>query len=157
MSFIIRNFEEKDLPHLAELKGIFEDELGWKPSEGYLEEFSKVVLGICRKDPNLIKVVVIDDRLIGYCISTSRLHSYEGIVLDITSDSAYVWDIFITKVHRRQGIGQKLLDEVISYLKEIGKRRVFLVVNHWNEDGKKFFERNNFRLWGYFLNKEISS
>jgi len=157
MSFTIRNFEEKDLPQLVELKKIFEDELGWKPSEGYLEEFSKVVLGICKNDPNLTKVVVIDDRLVGYCISTSRLHSYEGIVLDITSDSAYLWDMFLMKEHRRQGIGQKLLNEVTSYLKEIGKRRVFLIVNRWNEDGKKFFERNGFRLWGYFLNKETLS
>ena len=140
MSSTIRNFEERDLHQLVELKRIFENELGWEPTKEYLEEFRKVVLGIHQRDPNLVKVAVIDDDLIGYCISSNQLHSYQGIVLDITFDSAYIWDMFIMHEYRRKGIGEKLLNEAISYLKEIGKQRVCLIVNYWNEGGKKFLK-----------------
>jgi len=155
MSLVIRPFNKEDLPRLVELRRMFEIELGWKPPNEYLEEFSKVVLGIYERDPNLIKVAEIDDDLIGYCIATDRLHSYEGVVLDITRDSAYIWDVFILNGYRRHGVGKRLLDEVILHLKRIGKRRVCLIINYWNEGGKKFFERNGFELWGYLLNKEI--
>ena len=129
--------------------------MGWDPTKEYLEEFRKVVLGIHQRVPNIVKVAVIDDNLIGYCISNNQLHSYNGVVLDITLDSAYIWDMFIVHKYRSKGIGEKLLNETISYLKEIGKQRVFVIVNYWNEEGRKFFERNGFKLYGYFLNKEI--
>jgi hypothetical protein len=52
VSFIIRNFEERDLHQLVELKRIFENELGWDPAKEYLEEFRKVVLGMYQRNPN---------------------------------------------------------------------------------------------------------
>lgn len=154
-SFAITNFQEELLSKLIDLKKICEKESGWEPPSGYIEEFSKVVLGICRKDANLVKVALVNDELVGYCISVKDLHSYEGVVFDVTWRSAYIWDIFVLKTHRRRGIGEALLNETITYLKSIGKDKVGLLVNYRNNIAKRFFEHRGFKPWSRFLIKNI--
>jgi len=155
MSIIIRKFESKDSGELRRLKTLFEQELQWSPPEIFIEEFLKVVAGISKKDPELVKLAVVDGEVVGYCIAAKDLHSYEGFVLDITMDSAYIWDMYVLKDSRNEGTGKRLLDNMIQYLKNVGKKNVFLIVNVWNEDGKKFYEANDFKTWGYFLRRQI--
>jgi len=153
--YVIVNFKEELLSKLIGLKKTCERESGWEPPSGYVEEFSKIVLGICRKDANLVKVALVDDKLVGYCISVKDLHSYEGVVFDVTWRSAYIWDFFVLKTHRKRGIGEALLNETITYLKSIGKDKVGLLVNYRNNIAKRFFENRGFKLWSRFLVKSI--
>ena len=155
MPTILRSFEIKDSEELKRLKTLFEQEMQWSPSTTFIEEFIKIVAGISKKDSALVKLAVVDDKVVGYCIATKDLHTYEGVVLDVTMDSAYIWDMYVLKNFRHKGIGKQLLDTMIQYLKSIGKKNVFMIVNVWNEDGKKFYERNGFRTWGYFLRRQI--
>jgi len=154
-SFVVRDSEEEDLTALVDLKRISERELNWEPPEEYLEEFAKIVQGICERDKSLVKVAVANGELVGYCISVKDLHSYDGVVLDITMDSAYIWDLFVRKEHHRKGIGSRLLEEAIQHLKSIGKARCYLSVNYWNEEGKGFWEKKGFTLRGYLLEKRL--
>ncbi len=154
-SFVVRDSEEDDLIKLVDLKRISERELDWEPPEGYLEEFSKIVQGIRKKDKSLVKVAEVDGELVGYCISVKDLHSYDGVVLDITMDSAYLWDLYVHKQHRMKGIGTRLLEEAIQHLKSIGKARCYLLANYWNEEGKAFWEKKSFTLRGYLLEKRL--
>jgi len=55
-SFVVRDSTEEDLAKLFNMKRISEQELGWEPPEAYLEEFSKIVQGIRKRDKSLIKV-----------------------------------------------------------------------------------------------------
>lgn len=154
-SFVVADFKEKFLSKLIGLKKIYEKESGWEPPSDYFEEFSKIVLGICRKEANLVKLALVNDELVGYCISVKDLHSYEGVVFDVTWRSAYIWDIFVLKTHRRKGIGEALLNEAITYLKSIGKDKVGLLVNYRNNIAKRFFEKRGFKPWSRFLVKHI--
>jgi len=151
----IRNLEEADLPAILNLKKAYELELGWKPPDGYFDEFLKILQGIRKGDPGLIKVAVVKDKIVGYCISVSNLHCYDGVVLDITMDSAYIWELFVLREYRGKGIGRRILEETLKHLESIGKRNVFLIVNYWNDRGRKFFEKMGFRFWGYFLIKRL--
>lgn len=104
--------------------------MGWDPPQGYLDECVKTVLGIHQQDPNLAKVAVIEDKIVGYCMLVKRLHNHEGVVMDITWDSTYIWDLFVAKEHRNKGIGTALLNDAIAYSREIGCDKTGLLVNY---------------------------
>ncbi|MDH7478280.1 MAG: GNAT family N-acetyltransferase, partial [Candidatus Bathyarchaeota archaeon] len=131
--FRISSLTKEEVPQLRELKKLCEIESGWNPPEEYLEEWVKVVLGIYNQDINLVKVALDDEKVIGYCISVKRLHSYDGVVMDITWRSAYIWDLFVLKEYRNMGIGTALLNDAIAYLKSTGVDKVGLLMNYWNE------------------------
>jgi len=154
-SFVVRDSEEEELAKLVNMKRISERELGWEPPEEYLEEFSKIVRGIRKRDKSLVKVAEADGELVGYCIAVKDLHSYDGVVLDITMDSAYLWELYVPKQLHRKGIGTKLLEETIQHLKSIGKTRCYLTENYWNEEGKAFWDKKGFTLRGYLLEKRL--
>jgi GNAT superfamily N-acetyltransferase len=154
-SFFVRDSEDEDLIKLVNMKRISEQELNWDPPEEYMEEFSKIVQGIRKKDKSLVKVAEANGELVGYCIAVKDLHSYDGVVLDITMDSAYLWELYVLKQHHRKGIGTKLLEETILHLKAIGKTRCYLTENNWNEEGKAFWDRKGFTLRGYLLEKRL--
>ena len=97
----------------------------------------------------------MDEKIVGYCISVKRLHNYEGVVMDVTWNSAYIWDLFVIKQCRNMGIGTALLNDAIAYLKSIGVDKVGLLVNYWNENAKKLFEKSGFKLWSHFLIKRF--
>lgn len=129
--------------------------MGWDPPQGYLDEWVKTVLGIHQQDPNLAKVAVIEDKIVGYCMLVKRLHNHEGVVMDITWDSTYIWDLFVAKEHRNKGIGTALLNDAIAYSREIGCDKTGLLVNCWNETAKKLFEKVGFRLCSYYFVKRF--
>lgn len=153
--FKIGSFNREKVPEPERLKKLNEIETGWDPPQEYLEEWVKAVLGICRQDLNLVKVASIDEEIVGYCISVKRLHNYEGVVMDVTWKSAYIWDLFVLKEYRNMEIGTALLNDAISYLKSIGADKVGLPVNYWNKNAKMLVEKLGFKLWSYFLVKKL--
>ena len=153
----MRDATKEDLAKLVNMKRISEQELDWEPPEEYLKEFSKIVQGIRKRDKSLVKVAEANGELVGYCIAVKDLHSYDGVVLDITMDSAYLWELYVPRQLHRKGIGTKLLEEAIQHLKSIGKTRCYLSENYWNEEGKAFWKKKGFTLRGYLLEKQLRS
>jgi ribosomal protein S18 acetylase RimI-like enzyme len=153
--FKIKSFTRKQVSGLEKLQKMFEIEMGWDPPKEYLQEWVKAVLGIHQQDPNLTKIAVIDEKIVGYCISVKSLHNYEGVVMDVTWNSAYIWDLFVLKECRNMGIGTALLDDAIAYFKSIGVDKVGLLVNYRNENAKKLFEKLGFKLLNYYLVKRF--
>jgi len=151
--FKIKSFPREQASELEKLQKICEIEMGWDPPQEYLEEWVKAVLGIHQQDSNLVKIAVIDEKIVGYCISVKRLHNYEGVVMDVTWNSAYIWDLFVLKQCRNMGIGTALLNDAIIYLKSIGCDKVGLLVNYRNENAKQLFEKLGFKLLNYYLVK----
>ena len=125
--FRIKSFTREQVSELEKLKKICEIEMGWDPPQEYLEEWGKAVLGINDQDPSLVKIAVMDEKIVGYCISVKRLHNYAGVVMDVTWNSAYIWDLFVLKQCRKIGIGTALLNDAVVYLESIGIDKVGLV------------------------------
>jgi ribosomal protein S18 acetylase RimI-like enzyme len=151
----IESLREKQIPELKELKQLCEIESGWNPPQEYLEEWVKVVLGVYHQDPCLVKVALIDKKVVGYCISVKKLHSYEGVVMDVTWKSAYIWDLFVLKEYRNKGIGAALISDTIAYLKSIDVEKVGVLVNYGNDNAKRLFEKLGFKLWSQFFVKKL--
>jgi len=153
--FKIESLKKEQISELKELQRLCEIESGWNPPQEYLDEWVKIVLGIHHHDPLLVKVALIGEEVVGYCISVKKLHSYDGVVMDVTWKSAYIWDLFVLKKNRNMGIGTALINDAVAYLKSIGVDKVGLLVNYWNENAKKLFEKLGFKLWGHFLMKSL--
>jgi len=153
--FRIESFTREKAPELKELKKLCETEMGWIPPQEYLEEWIRAVIGISNQDSNLVKMAVVNEKIVGYCISVKKLHNYDGVVMDVTWKSAYIWDLFVLKEHRNIGIGTAFLNDAIAYLKSIGADKVGLLVNYWNQDAKRLFERLGFKVWSHFLVKRF--
>jgi len=153
--FEIKSFTTEQASELEKLQKICEIEMGWDPPEEYLKEWVKTVLGIYKQDANLVKIAVMDKKIVGYCISVKKLHNYEGVVMDVTWKSAYIWDLFVLQPYRNMGIGTALLNDAFAYLKSIGCDKVGLLVNYRNENAKKLFEKLGFKLWSYYLVKRF--
>jgi ribosomal protein S18 acetylase RimI-like enzyme len=151
----IAPFKKRQISELKELKRLCEIETGWSPPQEYLDEWVKVVLGINNQDPYLVKVALVGQKIVGYCIAVKRLHSYDGVVLDITWNSAYIWDLFVLKEHRNKGVGTALISDAIAYLKSIGIDKVGVLVNYWNDHAKRLFKKLGFKLWSHFLVKRL--
>ncbi|MEM2250202.1 MAG: GNAT family N-acetyltransferase [Candidatus Bathyarchaeia archaeon] len=151
----IFNFTEEQIQELRTLKKLCDTELGWEPPQEYLDEWAKAVLGISHHDKNLVKTACINGKIIGYCVAVKKLHNYEGVVMDITWKTAYIWDLYVAKEYRNIGVGTALLENAIAYLKSIGVEKVGLLVNYWNENAKKLFEKLGFKLWSYFMVKRL--
>ncbi|MBS7635938.1 GNAT family N-acetyltransferase [Candidatus Bathyarchaeota archaeon] len=151
----ICNLAEQQIQELKTLKKLCETELGWEPPEEYLDEWVKAVLGIIRHDQNLVKIAYTNGKIVGYCVAVKKLHNYEGVVMDITWKTAYIWDLYVAKEYRNRGVATALIENAIAYLKSIGIEKVGLLVNYWNENAKKLFEKLGFKLWSHFLVKKL--
>ena len=102
-----------------------------------------------------MKVALVGQKIVGYCIAVKKLHSYDGVVLDITWNSAYIWDLFVLKEHRNKGVGTALISDAIAYLKSIGIDKVGVLVNYRNDHAKRLFKKLGFKLWSHFLVKRL--
>jgi ribosomal protein S18 acetylase RimI-like enzyme len=153
--FKIEPIKEEKISELLELQRLCEIESGWDPPQEYLEEWIKAVLGIHNHDPCLVKIALINEKIIGYCISVKRLHNYDGVVMDVTWKSGYIWDLFVLKEYRNMGIGTAFINDAVAYFKSIGIDKIGLLVNYRNENAKKLFEKLGFKLWSHFLVKRL--
>jgi len=153
--FKIESLTERQISELKELQQLCELELGWTPPQEYLEEWVKIVLGLCNQDRCLVRAALVDEKVVGYCISVKTLHNYDGVVMDVTWKSAYIWDLFVLKEYRNKGIGTALISDAMAYLKTIGFEKVGLLVNYRNENAKKLFEQLGFKLYSNFVVKKL--
>lgn len=96
--------------------------------------FSKASLTKWLKDPkdDILLVVRKNDVPVGMCmVLTFR-------------DWSFCVGLFMEKKYRRIGLGKKLLEEATRRLKEKGVESMMLLVDAKNEDGTKFYEKENF-------------
>jgi GNAT superfamily N-acetyltransferase len=68
----------------------------------------------------------------------------------------YLDDLVITEKWRRQGIGSRLLDRVVSYGLEKDARQIRWQVLDWNEPAIKMYEKVKARFDGEWLNCYLS-
>lgn len=87
------------------------------------------------QQPNWVFAWVCEDanEIIGAAVCYLRYSTWKGITL-------YLEDLIVTQSKRRNGVGSKLLDEVILFAKQKGYSRVSWQVLDWNTDAIDFYE-----------------
>jgi ribosomal protein S18 acetylase RimI-like enzyme len=68
-----------------------------------------------------------------------------------------LYDILVDPTHREHGVGRKLLDATLAFLKERGAPRVVLSTAERNEPAQRLFEKAGFRRTMIEMTRELSS
>ncbi len=152
MQITIRQMEEADVPEVIR---------GWNRSlpQDQVDEarFKDVILNDPNYERDAVLVAISDGKVIGFICSVTR----EGVLgadnkgRPYEKDNGYLKGIFVLEEFRRQGIGTRLLDRAIEYIKSKGKkimkvitytgRYFFPGVNLEYEAAVKFFEVKGFQ------------
>lgn len=64
------------------------------------------------------------------------------------SDSGEIFGIYIDSEHLGQGLGTKLMQYILNFLKEKGYQNALLWVLTSNENSRRFYEKNGWKLEG---------
>ena len=83
-------------------------------------------------DTSYARAAVTDGRLVGYMLAV------------MIPDEAHLGNLAVHPDGRRQGVAQRLLDDLLAECHRIGVRRVTLEVRESNENARKFYNKNEF-------------
>jgi ribosomal protein S18 acetylase RimI-like enzyme len=93
------------------------------------------------EDPRQIQIADHNGVLLGYLICQKTVTT----PLDMGYKWSYISDIYIRPTHRRRGLGKRLLQTTLEYLKSIGSEHIRLAVWHRNEPAIRLYEELGFR------------
>ena len=96
----------------------------------------KSIYDTCEEEHSIVLVVEKDENIVGYCIAYSVL------------DEAEIARIAVDKSFRRQGIGQRLLEQLVQICKEKEILHLMLEVREGNDTARAFYRANGFDIDG---------
>ncbi len=76
-----------------------------------------------------------NDTVIGMALCYYRFSTWEG-------KSLHLEDLVVKEAYRNKGVGKKLYDQVMTFGKENGVKRVEWVVLDWNKNAIAFYEKS---------------
>ena len=150
----IREMESKDYPEIDRLmKELHELHVKGRPDlyteleHPYSrEEFEKIV-----SDPEIIAILAEEKSVvIGLCIGTLRKKS--GMV---EMKTMYIEDLIVDRNFRGKGIASQLYEEMEERGRNTGAKRLDLMVWEFNNDAKRFYEKQGMRPQRYIYEKEL--
>lgn len=109
--------------------------------------FKKTIEEVCKYDGK-IYLAKDSDRIVGLIvglINNEEIHSYDFEA----PKRGRITELVISKSYRSNGLGKQLLDKMEQHFKEVDCKAILLDVFSYNENAKKFYEKN-----GYFNRTE---
>ena len=82
-------------------------------------------------------VAETNDDIVGFC----RIYDYKESPYDDKEIDCEIREIYVKPEMKRMGIGSKLFSYVLEYLKNEGKRKLYLGVFENNYKSRKFYEK----------------
>ncbi len=130
----------------AEIEPIF------RPREGVAEGFEQEqVRRLMQSEDGLVVVALDDGQTVGFAFCEIRGPS-KVYMLD---RYAALDTMAVTESYRRLGVGEKMLDEILSWCRSRGVIRVELEALAQNEVGLSFWKKHGFSVWRYRLYREL--
>lgn len=90
-----------------------------------------------------IFIAELEGKPVGYALG--RIFEEDEAADNGTGRMGLFDELFVDASARGHGIGQKLLDETIKWMREKEINRVKLHAYSWNENAKILYEKNNFK------------
>jgi GNAT superfamily N-acetyltransferase len=110
-------------------------------------------MAICKnaQEANGYEIVAIEsDKKVLAVMGYRVLHDF------VHGKHLYIDDLVSTGSHRSQGLGAKLLKYAEDLAKELGCKGLRLCTGIENEQGKKFYERHDWKLRAIVYKKKLS-
>lgn len=130
----IREFQEEDSREIAKLH---------KESAESFEEFEVTedfITHVANRNDFRFFVVCKGNEVIGFI----------GFLFHVNVARAEMGPICVSPTHRKSGVGTRLLDYAINFLRDAGVQRITVRVKTNNRDALDFFKGNGFVQEGYF-------
>ena len=139
----LKKLAKKDIPSILLL------ERHHAPNEPYYSKYGKKALNFLFDNPKTSKVIGLFDnnKLIGWGSYRTNWHRHkkEKDVFEISS-------IVINTNYRRKGLGQKILNKMLSDWKKQKHDKVFLTVSPHNTGALLLYLKNGFIVYNYKKN-----
>lgn len=100
----------------------------------------------------VILVAEHEGRVIGYAYGAIEGHDY----MALRGPAAVLHDLIVDPEHRRRGVGEALLNAILSALANDQAPRVVLSTAHRNAPAQRFFERMGFRRTMVEMTRELA-
>jgi GNAT superfamily N-acetyltransferase len=128
MNVSIRAIEEKDFGQIVKLIGDMAD---------FQKQPDKMTNSVDRmkmEKEYFHGFVAADeaDKIVGYATHFFAYYTWTGKCL-------YMDDLFVSELYRKQGIGKKLIEEVINYAKKESCHKLIWQVAKWNTPAVEFY------------------
>lgn len=119
---MIRPATPDDLPRLREVRS-------------WLSEPTPKLLETTISEPGSVFVSTADDEPVGY-------------VLSLVGTDAYIAELVVEPIHRREGRARRLLQTVLDSARDRGCARISITVHEENEAARSLYESMGFELVG---------
>lgn len=100
-----------------------------------------------------IQFAYLNNQPVGYVLA--KIYEEDSEADNGTGKMGLLDEIFVHDSARGHGIGQKLIDNAICWLKENNIHRVKLHAFSWNKGAKKLYEKNSFAEYAVSYEKFI--
>ena len=142
----IRQAEQPDIGKIAEIKV-----KGWKTAyKGIVD--GKYLRSMNTADQtdrynsyslNTVFVAEADNEIAGFL----RFYEYSSAVYEDKDIDCEIRELYVRPDLKRKGIGSKLFSFAVTYLKQKGKKKMYVGCFRENSDAKRFYEKMQGCLW----------
>jgi GNAT superfamily N-acetyltransferase len=147
-SLIIRRAEARDLPALGRLGASlmrlhysFDSRRFLSPGDDPESGYAWFLGSQLKERDAIVLVAERDAAVVGYAFAALEPLSWK----DLRDEAGFLHDLVVTDDARGAGIGTRLLDAAIAWLREQGMPRVVLGTAAQNEPARRLFEHRGFR------------
>jgi ribosomal protein S18 acetylase RimI-like enzyme len=133
---MIRQAVPADLEALLWLLTSFSEEAGTNLGREHLLAGLEPLLS--NQDLGLVFVAELETMLVGYAVIGW------GWGIESGGKEALIDEVFVLKNHRNQGIGAKMLSEVMAHLEKHNTKAVFLETEAQNPNSRKLYQNLGF-------------
>jgi ribosomal protein S18 acetylase RimI-like enzyme len=115
------------------------------------ERFAEFVSGRMVSKTSCVLVAEHQNEIVGYCLAT--ISKYPPVYKH--QEYGSIFDLAVTKMYRRKGIGQALIEEASKWFSERGIHRIEARVATSNEISTSFWKKMGFAPYIEIVYKEI--
>jgi len=116
-----------------------------------IKRWKEFINKLIDEDPRQIQVAEQSGILVGYLVCQKTVTT----PLDMGCKWSYISDLYVKPTHRRQGIGKRLLQTNLEYLKSVGSEHLRLAVWHRNERAIGLYRELGFREHMHILQIDL--
>lgn len=155
MAMQIRRATLRDIKEILPVWGELADfhaalDSAFKPSPEWAREYSAYLRGLMTREDAIAVVAREDHEVVGYAVGRITTlppffaRRYRG----------YIHDVFVKREYRRRGIGRRLVEEILAWLRQHRVTLVELTVAV-NNDAIPFWERLGFQVYMHQMKREL--
>jgi ribosomal protein S18 acetylase RimI-like enzyme len=139
------------LPVWGELAGFHAHlDPAFTPSAQWPREYGAYLRTLMTRDDALAVIAKDGPQIIGYAIGRiTTLPSFEHRF------RGYIHDVYVRETYRRQGVGRRMVEAILDWLRSRGVTIVELTVAA-NNDATAFWERMGFETYMYQMKADLS-